>query len=325
MLLNKKRTNPQISIISPIYNRENFLLRFLKSIYYQNYNKIEIILLDDHSIDNSVKFIEKYQKLDKRIILIKNKKNKGTFISRNLGVLYSKGKYLILPDPDDILSKNNLRTLFYFAKKYDYDLIRFNMYLKGKKIKFKKIVDNLKDNPVYQPELLTYTFYGNNELERIDCYINNKFIKRVIYIEAINSLNIFYANMYMTFMEDSIINYLIYRISKSFYFVKKIGYYYIKSMHSITKNLFKISNLKIQFVFIYLKFTFENSKNNKYERDMCNELFTLLFKDFKLVEKLRSSFKNLNSSLIKQAINEYANNKYIYNDIKKLLKEYISL
>jgi glycosyltransferase involved in cell wall biosynthesis len=303
MLLNKKRTNPQISIISPVYNRENFLLRFLKSIYYQNYNNIEIILLDDHSIDNSVKFIEKYQKLDKRIILIKNKKNKGTFISRNLGVLYSKGKYLILPDPDDILSKNNLRTLFYFAKKYDYDLIRFNMYLKGKTITFKKIVDNLKDNPVYQPELLTYNFYGNNELERVDCYINNKFIKRVIYIEAMNSLNIIYANMYMTFMEDSIINYLIYRTSKSFYFFKKIGYYYIKSIHSITKNLFKISNLRIQFIFIYLKFIFENSKNNKYERDMSNELFTLLFKDFKLFEKLRSSCKNLNSSLFNQTIN----------------------
>ena len=70
MILNKKRTNPQISIISPMYNRENFLLRFLKSIYYQNYNNIEIILVDDHSIDNSVKFIEKYQKLDKRIILV---------------------------------------------------------------------------------------------------------------------------------------------------------------------------------------------------------------------------------------------------------------
>ena len=70
MILNKKRTNPQISIISPIYNREKFLLRFLKSIYYQNYNNIEIIMVDDHSIDNSVKFSEKYQKLDKRIILV---------------------------------------------------------------------------------------------------------------------------------------------------------------------------------------------------------------------------------------------------------------
>ena len=118
---------------------------------------------------------------------------------------------------------------------------------------------------------------------------------------------------------------MIYRTSKSFYFFKKIGYYYIKSIHSITKNLFKISNLRIQFIFIYLKFIFENSKNNKYERDMSNELFTLLFKDSKLVEKLRSSCKNLNSSLFNQTINEYANNKYIYNDIKKLLKEYISL
>ena len=239
--------------------------------------------------------------------------------------MYSKGKYLILPDPDDILSKNSLRALFYLTKKYDYDLIRFNMYLKGKTITFKNIVDNLKDNPVYQPKLSTYIYYGNNELESIDWFINNKFIKRVIYIEAINSLNKFYANMYMTFLEDSIINYLIYRTSKSFYFVKKIGYYYIKSIHSITKNLFKISKLNIQFIFIYLKFIFENSKNNKYERDMSNELFTLLFKNFKLVEKLRSSYNNLNSSLYKQTINQYKNNKYIYNDIKKLLKEYISL
>ena len=53
-----------------MYNRENFLLRFLKSIHYQNYNNIEIILVDDHSIDNSVKFIEEYQKLDKKIILV---------------------------------------------------------------------------------------------------------------------------------------------------------------------------------------------------------------------------------------------------------------
>ena len=107
----KKRINPKISIISSIFNSEKYLLRFLNSIYFQNYNNIEIILIDDYSTDNSVKFIEEYQKKDRRIILIKNKKNKGTFINRNLGGLYSKGKYIILPDPDDILSKNNLKIL----------------------------------------------------------------------------------------------------------------------------------------------------------------------------------------------------------------------
>ena len=321
----KKRINPKISIISSIFNSEKYLLRFLNSIYFQNYNNIEIILIDDYSTDNSVKFIEEYQKKDRRIILIKNKKNKGTFINRNLGGLYSKGKYIILPDPDDILSKNNLKILFDFAKKYNYDLLRFNLYLKDEKITFKKIVDNLDDKPVFQPELSTYIYYGNNELQIIDCYVSNKFIKRDIYIEVINALNSFYINIYMTFMEDSIINYLLYRNSKSYYFIKIIGYYYIKNTQSITKNLFKISDLRIKFIFIYLKFIFEYSKNNKFERDMNNILFTNIIKRFNIVRKSSSSVYKKYYRLYKEIINEYINNKYIYIDIKKFLREFINL
>ena len=320
-----QRLNPEISIISPIFNRENYLLRFLKSICNQNYNNVEIILIDDCSMDNSVQTIEGYQKIDKRILLLKNQKNKGTFISRNLGVLFSKGKYLILPDPDDILSKNTLRILLYFCKKNDYDLIRFNSYLGRKKIIFHKIQDKLEDYPVYQPELSTYIFYGNNELGRIDYYINNKFIKRDIFIEAINTLNIFYRNIYMTYMEDSVINYLIYRTSKSYYFLKKIGYYYIRSVKSITKNLFKISGLKALFIFYYLKFSFEYSKNNKYERDMNNELFTEILYSVNLEKILSYSTYNINYRIYKETINKYINNKFIYIDIKKILRKFLRL
>jgi cellulose synthase/poly-beta-1,6-N-acetylglucosamine synthase-like glycosyltransferase len=85
---------PKISIISPIYNSEKYILRFMKSIRNQNFIDIEIILVDDCSIDNSVSKIEKYAIEDERIILIKNKRNKGTFVTRNIGVLFSKGKYI---------------------------------------------------------------------------------------------------------------------------------------------------------------------------------------------------------------------------------------
>jgi hypothetical protein len=98
----KKIISPRISIISPIFNREKYILRFLKNMQYQIFNDIEIILVDDFSLDNSIKKIKEYQKNDERIILIINKKNKGTFISRNIGVLYSNSKYVFLPDQDDI-------------------------------------------------------------------------------------------------------------------------------------------------------------------------------------------------------------------------------
>ena len=112
-----KINNPKISIISPIYNRERYIIRLLKCIQYQNFKNIEIILVDDCSIDKSVKIIEENILIDKRIQLIKNIKNKGTFISRNIGVLFSKGKYLLIPDPDDIISKNIINICYKYAEK----------------------------------------------------------------------------------------------------------------------------------------------------------------------------------------------------------------
>ena len=130
----KKMENPKVSIISPIHNREIFLIRFLKNIQNQNFVNIEIILVDDKSYDNSVNILEEYQKKDKRMKIIKNKKNKGTFISRNIGVLYSKAEYIILPDPDHIISKDIISICIYYAEKYKFEIIRYHSYTGKKKI-----------------------------------------------------------------------------------------------------------------------------------------------------------------------------------------------
>ena len=127
---------PTISIISPLFNSERYIIRFIGNIQYQNFNNIEIILIDDNSKDNSKKIIKNYQKEDERIILLKNLKNKGTFISRNLGVLFSKGKYIIIPDPDDILSKNILQICYKNAEKYKFEIIRFNRYIGNNRVVF---------------------------------------------------------------------------------------------------------------------------------------------------------------------------------------------
>ena len=121
----KKVYNPKISIISPIFNRERYLLRFLLSIQYQNFKDLEIIFIDDLSKDNSVKLINEYKNIDKRIKLLKNIINKGTFKSRNTGLLYSKGQYTIFPDPDDLLSHNILNICYKYSKKFKYEVIRF--------------------------------------------------------------------------------------------------------------------------------------------------------------------------------------------------------
>ena len=133
----KRKKNPKVSLISPLYNRENYISKLLKIIQSQSFIDIEIILIDDCSKDNSIKLIEELQKKDERIILIKNNFNKGTIISRNIGSLYSNSKYVILPDPDVILERNIIKKtilifsfnlFFTLSEKFNYEVIKFYIY-----------------------------------------------------------------------------------------------------------------------------------------------------------------------------------------------------
>ena len=223
----KKNNNPKITVISPMYNTQKFISRFLRSIQYQKFDNIEIILVDDCSIDKSIKIIDDYRKKDKRIILIKNRRKKGTFIARNIGALFAKGKYLILPDSDDIISESILDICYTFMEKTNYDLIRFNIYEGNGEISLNNVAKQYQEKFLEQPKLSTYSFYTNNELKKNDYFIHNKFIKKNVYIKALNNLNNFFLNIFLTLMEDQIINEILLRTAKSFYFLKNIGYYHI--------------------------------------------------------------------------------------------------
>ena len=116
---------------------------------------------------------------------------------------------------------------------------------------------------IYQPDLSMHCFYGSDELKVIDSNLTNKFIKKEIFLRALNIINRFYLNEYMISMEDSMINFILHKTAKSLYFIKTIGYYYIKHSQSITNNEFNLSFLRIKFGFLYLKLLLEYNKKNK--------------------------------------------------------------
>ena len=210
--------------------------------------------------------------------------------------------------------------------KYNYEIIRFySLIYRNNDFTFNKILNNLENRPIYQPELSTYMFYGyNNELKIIDGYINNKFIKREIYIKSLNILEKLYLNMYITFMEDSMITFIIYRIAKSFFFLKKFGYYYLRNSISISKNLNKISDLKFKFIFIYLKIIYDYSKMTKYDKDMANILFTnlnnFIIKNTSTFKKYYYLFKDIINICFKSTFIT-DENKNMLNDFKKKIKK----
>jgi glycosyltransferase involved in cell wall biosynthesis len=321
----KKLNHIKISVISPIFNRESFIIKFLNSIQFQNFNDIEIIFVDDCSTDNSAMIIEDYKNKDKRILLIKNKKNKGTFVARNIGVLYGKGKYIIIPDIDDILSKNIIRFCYNKAEKYNYEVIRFSTYKGKAKIYFEKYILKLGNKAVYYPKISNIIFYGFGELEMADYFISNKFIKTETYIKALNSLNNYYLNMYNIYMEDQIMNFIIHLNAKSLYFTTKVGYYYLKTEASITKNTKKMAKLDTKFIFIYFKILFEYSKNNKYEKDMFNLLFTNINKSYNIKNLLLGLSSKDDLYFYYYIINIYLNCKYITDENKYYLQCFKSI
>jgi len=287
----QRNKKPKISIIISVYNGEKYILRLLRSIQNQLFDNIEIIFVDDYSKDNTTKVIEELQKYDERIILIKLKRNKGTLIARNIGVLKSKGEFLIIPDSDDILSKNILRICYYTAKKNNYDLIRFNMF--SEKNFIFNIIDNNLKNPIYQPELKNILIYGLGYQKLIDGIISNKFIKRIIYLRALNNIKKYYLNKHMTYFEDGLINFSLFYIFNP----KSIS-------HSVNKNKYFLC------YFTFLKYIFENIKNNKYEKEMVYFLLDEYIKYNNILYSI-TEYSDLYEEVINNLLNnEYCNLKY---------------
>ena len=79
----------KISVIIPVYNVEKYLRECLDSVVNQTYKDIEIICINDGSIDNSLKILEEYSQNDNRIKIF-NQTNQGVSVARNIGTKESR-------------------------------------------------------------------------------------------------------------------------------------------------------------------------------------------------------------------------------------------
>lgn len=94
-----------ISVIIPVYNVEQYLNQCVDSVLAQTYPKLQIILVDDGSIDNSGKICDEYANKDNRISVI-HQKNAGLSEARNAGYNYAKGEFVSFIDSDDWIEKD---------------------------------------------------------------------------------------------------------------------------------------------------------------------------------------------------------------------------
>lgn len=95
--------NPLISVIIPLFNTEKYIEECVNTICKQSYKNLEIIIINDGSVDNSKAICERCAVTDERITII-SQKNSGVTIARNQGIRIAKGKYICFVDSDDTIS-----------------------------------------------------------------------------------------------------------------------------------------------------------------------------------------------------------------------------
>ena len=124
--MSKENNFPQISIIIPMYNVEEYVGECLDSILVQTFKDYEVIIVDDCSTDNSCDVVESYMsKFNGKLNLIKSKKNSGgCAVPRNIGLSHANGKYIFFLDSDDLIVKTGLAELYKVAEDYQADVIQ---------------------------------------------------------------------------------------------------------------------------------------------------------------------------------------------------------
>ncbi len=120
--------NPLISIIIPVYNAERWLQECITSVVNQTYRNLEIILVNDGSVDSSLQICRYFAERDDRIVVL-DKKNSGVSDTRNFGIEHTHGEYVAFLDSDDYLSLGIIETALNNIVSQKSDMCQWNFKL----------------------------------------------------------------------------------------------------------------------------------------------------------------------------------------------------
>ena len=222
-----KRENPIISIVISTFNGEIYLKPAIRSIQNQNFLDIEIIVVDDGSMDNTVKVIKDLMEEDRRIKLLSNEINRGTLFTKSKGVLNAKGEYVMTLDHDNLYSTEYVfSSLYEESKKFNLDVLGFSGVSTGIKIKnihksdfINYIGTGVIKKPYIKKRFLTF---DSSILSRTNLCLY--FIKTEIFLKTINQLGDEFINRNIDAHDDSILMFILSRNAQALKHLKEIFY-----------------------------------------------------------------------------------------------------
>lgn len=117
----------KVSIIIPAYNTEEYMAECLESILNQTLKEIEVIIVDDGSVDGTLAILREYEKNYPEKIRVFHKENGGQASARNVALKYAQGEYLGFVDSDDWIDVDMYDLMYAKAKEEDADIVICDM------------------------------------------------------------------------------------------------------------------------------------------------------------------------------------------------------
>lgn len=248
----------KVSVIVPVYNTEKYLDQCLESIVKQSLEDIEIIVINDGSVDKSHSICMKYYcKYPQKIKYIENI-NIGCSSTRNLGISLAKGEYIAFVDSDDYIAEEMYKEMYKKAKEEELDIVICGM-------EYIQIQENRKINlvPKNKKKNIEYLDYKNLMANPV-----NKLFKREVIIKnkIIFPVDI-HAGEDIVFCFKAMLN------SKKIASMDKIFYYYIQHGNNSIFNLDKRLGIFKAFLELYNYLEEKDYLKNKEIKKEFNRVF----------------------------------------------------
>lgn len=248
----------------------------------------------------------------------------GILYSRCIGVLQSRGNYILNLDHDDMIFDEDVFNMLYESTENGkYDIISF-MEVEGGDYYIK--VEDLKDgfcthHPnkliVHQPELSYYALFKNNEFSAVDVQIWGKLFKNNVYKNAVNFLGKRRYSVFNALNEDMIGLFPICNIAKSYKYIRKYGLFHFISKSTASQNASKEHSMNMEIFFCDVIFDLSKNKNKKYAA-----IIAIRLKSKPFFTLSRNKTKRYLFYVLKKIINsKYIEKKY-KNQIISAYKEF---
>lgn len=299
-----ENTKDLISVIVPVYNVEKYLPQCIDSILNQTEKNLEIILVDDGSLDNSGKICDEFSKKDDRIVVI-HKKNNGLSSARNAGLEIAKGNYIGFVDSDDWLDKSMYEVLLKLLKENNSDISCCDFF---------KTANSDDSIPHIDNEIIN----SYNNIESLNNFYNGLYTQTVVAWNKLYKRELFKDISYPVgkIHEDEGTTYKLYYKANKITYTNRPLYYYRITPNSITTSKFNKKRLDIIDVYDE-KVKFIKNINNEeiYSKTLKWYLFKLINCYFECSNNIENNTEYL--TLINQKVSE-TYKSYIQSNKKQL-------